>query len=182
MYRVNRHKVILGLLLSAAFSSCSLHPSSFDALSSAQEVVLQADSLRAEGGMFDDSLRLAQSYGILDKWQLFYPDDYAHACYHYGRLLREKDDPVSAMQVFINATNSRTRDYHILGRIYSNMGDLCHLASEFPLSYDMFEHAAEMFLLNRDTLSYYYNLSRMAFEKASLADLEACREIIKEIS
>ena len=154
----------------------------------AQGVVAQADSLWHEGKMYGvddgDSAALAQAYETFGKYSVFsiqFSDTYAHACYHYGKLLRAKDDPVSAMQAFIAATHSRTRDYHILGRVYSNMGDICHLASEFPLAYDMFEQAAEMFLRDRDTLSYYYDLDRMAFEKASLADLEACRVITKEI-
>ena len=78
------------------------------------------------------------------------------------------------MQAFINATHSRTRDYHILGRVYSNMGSICHLAGDFPLSYDMYEKSADMFLQNGDTLSYYYGLNDMAFEKAMLADKEDC--------
>ena len=151
----------------------------------AQEVVAQADSLWHEGRMYGvdegDSAALAQAYERLKElsavsYQLSEVCPfvhrtsllctYAHACYHYGRLLRAKDDPVAAMQVFIDATHSRTKDYHILGRVYSNMGDICHLASEFPLSYDMYERSAEMFLRNGDTLLYYYDLNNMAFELA----------------
>ena len=80
--------------------------------------------MRAEGRTYSDSAELAQAYRTLHKRRAFYPDAYAHGCYHYGRLLREKDNPVAAMQVFINATHSRTRDYHILGRVYSNMGSI----------------------------------------------------------
>ena len=148
----------------------------------AQEVVAQADSLWHDGQMYgidaSDSATLAQAYETLDKSTAFsrrireiFPfahstsslGTYSHACYHYGRLLREKDDPVAAMQVFINATHSHTGDYHILGRVYSNMGSICHLAGEFPLSYDMYEHCADMYLQNGDTLLYYYGLNNMAF-------------------
>ena len=70
------------------------------------------------------------------------------------------------MQAFIAATHSGTKDYHILGRVYNNMGDICHLASEFQLSYAMFEQSANMYLKNGDSLLYYYCLNDMAFELA----------------
>ena len=136
------------------------------ALKDAQETVRQADSLWHAGQMYDDSATLAQAYETLDAWQYFYADDYAHACYHYGKLLRTKEDPVSAMQAFINATHSHTRDYQILGRIYNNMGDICHRAEAFTLSYDMFERSANVFMHDNDTLSYYYCLNDMALELA----------------
>lgn len=109
---------------------------------------------------------VAQAYEILGCRQWRYADAYAHACYHYGRLLREKDDPVAAMEAFINASHSHTHDYHILGRVYSNMGSICHLANEFPLSYDIYEKCADSFLKNGDTILYYYAMNEMAFELA----------------
>lgn len=147
----------------------------------ARQTVAQADSLWAVGASYDDSLSLAQACETLDRWQWFNADDYAHACYHYGRLLRAKDHPVEAMQVFINATHSRTRDYHILGRVYSNMGDIAHLAGEYPLAYDMYEKSGEMYLRNGDTLLYYYDLNNMAFEKALHADKTTTLSLVREI-
>ena len=141
-------------------------------LREAQHVVAQADSLWHEGKMYGadegDSATLAQAYKRLKELSAFscQKSEYAHACYHYGKLLRAKDDPAAAMQVFIDATRSGTKDYHILGRVYSNIGSICHLAGDFQLSYDMFERSADMFLQNGDTLSYYYALNDMAFELA----------------
>ena len=114
-------------------SLCLLTGCSFRSLHETLSVVGEADSLWQQGQMYDDSVRLAQAYSTLRVWRTFYADAYAHACYHYGKLLRANDDPVAAMQVFIDATHSRTRDYHILGRVYSNMGSICHLAGDFPL-------------------------------------------------
>ena len=148
-------------------------------LNEAQSIVAQADSLRAEGRVYDDSACLANACQTLHAWRMIYPDEYAHCCYHYGRLLRAKDDPVSAMEVFINAAHSRTHDRHILGRVYSNMGSLCHLASEYPLSYDMYERSADCFLRNGDSINYYYALNDMAFEKASQGEKEEAYNIIK---
>ena len=152
------------------------------ALHEAQAVVATADSLRAEGQLYTDSVGLAEAYGTLDKWQVLYPDDYAHACYHYGRLLRSQDNPVAAIQVFINATHSRTRDYHILGRVYSNMGSISHLAGEYDLSYDMYERSAKMFLQEGDSLLYYYGVNNMAFEMAEKGDKEKAILLLSEIT
>ena len=156
-----KYYILYLLLLVCAFTACT--PRS---IREAQSVVVLADSLRAEGCVYSDSAELAQAYETLGQWQWFYADEYAHACYHYGRILREKEHPVEAMQVFINATYSHTRDYAILGRVYSNMGDIAHLAGEFPLAYDMFERSVEMYLQSNDTTAYYYVLNDMAYELA----------------
>ena len=155
------------------------------ALREAEEVVAQADSLRAAGQMYGidagDSATLAQAYETLGSLSLFnfhFSPSYAHACYHYGKLLRAKEYPVEAMQCFINATHSRTRDYHILGRVYSNMGDIAHLAGEFPLAYDMYERSGQMYLHNGDSLLYYYDLYNMAFELAEQGKKEKVYKLI----
>ena len=143
----------------------------------AQHVVAQADSLRVnEGRLYDDSLALAEAYTLLGHWRLIYPDDYARACYYYGRMLRSRGDQVSAMRAFIAGSHAPYVDrvvplpwfsnYHILGRIYSNMGTMCHLADEFELSYDMYERSAYSFRTVGDTTSYYYALNEMALELA----------------
>ena len=86
------------------------------------------------------------------------------------------------MQAFIRATHSRTRDYHILGRVYSNMGDLCHLANEYALSYDMYERSGQMYLLNGDSLLYFYDLNNMAYELAEQGQKDEVSLILNIIS
>lgn len=171
-------------LASTLFFSCAP-----ERLREAEEVVAQADSLHAAGQMYGidagDSATLAQAYETLGSLSLFnfhFSPSYAHACYHYGRLLREKDNPVEAMQCFINATHTRTRDYHILGRVYSNMGSICHLAGEFQLSYDMYERSAEMFLQCWDSTAYFYALNDMAFELAEQGKKEEALALVRQIS
>lgn len=171
-----KYYILYLLLLVCAFTACT--PRS---IREAQAVVLQADSLWSAGQMCSDSVSLAQAYETLDQWQWISPDEYVHACYHYGKLLRETEDPVSAMQAFINATHTRSHDYQILARVYSNMGDICHYANDFSLSYDMFEKSANTFLYANDTMSYYYSLYSMAFELAELKDSCACLQILQEI-
>ena len=73
----------------------------------AQQTVALADSLRVnEGATYDDSLALAEAYSTLGHWRLIYPDDYARACYYYGRMLRSRGDQVSAMRAFINGMHA----------------------------------------------------------------------------
>ena len=169
------------------FAACSLVACS-PSIREAQTVVAQADSLWQVGQMYGvdegDSATLAQAYETLKPFVHCTSSlctSYAHACYHYGKLLRAKDNPAEAMQAFINATHSRTHDYHILGRVYSNMGSICHLAGEYQLSYDMYEKSANCFLADHDTLSYYFLLNDMAFEKAMLADKESCLGLLHNI-
>ena len=157
---------IIVWVLAVVLSACGTPKTPEEAL----RTVAEADSLWLSGWSYTDSLSLAHAYEELGEQRTRYPDEFAHACYHYGRLLRTQDDPVSAMQAFINAIHSSTTDYHILGRIYSNIGSLCHLAEEFQLSYEMYEHSADMFLKNRDTLLYYYSLNNMAIELAEQKD------------
>ena len=170
------------LYIRMLLSLCLLTGCSFRTLHETLHVVGEADSLWHQGQMYDDSTQLARTYSALHAWRAFYADEYAHACYHYGKLLRAKEDPVSAMQCFINATHSGTKDYHILGRVYSNMGDICHLAGEYPLSYDIFERSADMFLRNGDTLLYYYGLNNMAFELAEQGKKEETFYLINKIT
>ncbi len=167
---------ILLLMLLCSLSACTPH-----ALHEAKQTVQQSDSLWHAGQPYADSAQLAQAYETLGRWALFCPDEYAHACYHYGKLLRANENPVEAMQCFLNATHSRTRDYHILGRVYSNMGSICHLASEYPLSYDMYAKSANMFLRNGDTLLYYYGLYQMAFEKAETRENDNLKSLLNII-
>ena len=188
--------IVFALLAGMVGQGCSSR-----AIHEAEAVVAQADSLWKAGLMYGidagDSLTLAQAYETLKEHSAFSRQlaevcpfvpctsllrTYAHSCYHYGKLLRAKEHPAEAMQAFINATHSRTRDYHILGRVYSNMGSICHLAGDFPLSYDMYEKSADMFLQNGDTLAYYYGLNDMAYELAEQGNREETLALLNRIS
>ena len=177
----NKHICILCcivcMMLSLGCISCSPR-----ALREARCVVDDADSIWAEGKTYNDSIQLANAFNVLGGWRWIYPDEYVHACYHYGKLLREKDDPAYAMQVFIQATHARTRDLHILGRVYNNMGDIAHRAVEFPHAYSLFKHSANCFWRNGDTLNYYYTLNDMAFELAELGEKDSCYAILNMIN
>ncbi|MBO4361833.1 MAG: tetratricopeptide repeat protein [Paludibacteraceae bacterium] len=159
----------------------------------AQQTVAVADSLRVHHGVaYDDSLALADAYATLGSWSLIYPDDYARACYYYGRLLRSRNDQVSAMRAFIAGTHApyvqrliplwHFRDYHILARIYSNMGTMCHSAGEYQLSYEMYNKSAEYFLIADDSTNYYYTLNNEAFELATLHQYDEALLLLDSIN
>ena len=171
-----KYSILVLTLAALLLSGCKSR-----AVEEAREVIAVADSLRAEGQGYTDSVAIAEAYNTLEKWQYIYPTDYVHACYHYGRLLRNNDDPVAAMQVFINGTHSRSKDYHILGRIYSNMGSISHLAGEYQLAYDMYSRSADLFLKDGDTVSYYYLLNDMAVELAVQGKKEETLVILNQI-
>ena len=135
------HYFYILLLLAGVVSACT------PAVHESRHTLAVADSLRVnEGRLYDDSLALAEAYTLLGHWRLIYPDDYARACYYYGRMLRHRGDQVAAMRAFIAGTHapyvSRVvplpwfSDYHILGRIYSNMGTM----SETLALLDSIEH------------------------------------------
>ena len=143
----------------------------------ARQTIAVADSLRVnEGITCDDSLALANAYTTLGHWRLIYPDDYARSCYYYGRMLRNRNDQVAAMQAFICGMHApyvqrfiplpHFTDYHILGRIYSNMGTMCHLVDEFELAYLMYENSSAQFCHAGDTTMYYYARNAMALQLA----------------
>ena len=165
------HHLYILLLLVGVINACT------PAVHESRHTLDVADSLRVnEGRLYDDSLALAEAYTLLGHWRLIYPDDYARACYYYGYLLRQHNNQVAAMQAFIAGSHapyvSRVvrlpwfSNYHILGRIYSNMGTMSHLADEFELGYDMYELSARSFYKADDTTAYYYALNAMALQFA----------------
>ncbi len=182
---ISHHFYIL-LLLAGVVSACT------PAVHESRHTLDVADSLRVnEGRLYDDSLALAEAYTLLGHWRLIYPDDYARACYYYGRMLRHRGNQVAAMRAFISGTHAPYMqrvvplpwfsDYHILGRIYSNMGTMSHLAGEFELSYEMYKTASEQILKTDDSTSYYYLLNDMAVELAEQKLQNETLSLLKKI-
>lgn len=174
------------LLLLFCFVSCnSLHE--------ARETIAEADSLRAAGVAYDDSLRLDSAYHTLGSWwnRNIHPDDYAGACYYYGRLHRNRGNQVEAMRCFINGTHAQYlykpivnplfSNHSILGRTYSNMGTMCHTIEEYQLSYDMYEKCSMHFKKANDTTAFYYALNDMAFELADMKEKERTLALLDTI-
>ena len=182
-----KYHLYVFLLAALTLVSCNVP----DDVSQAQQTVALADSLRvrqasasADNLSAPDSAALALAYHTLAKnafrrWH--YADDYTRACYHYGRQLRQSGNQVAAMQCFIDGTHSRSRDHLTKERIYNNIGDMCHIAGEFQLSYEMFKKGAEEVKNTKDSIPYYYTLYSMALEMAELKQTEQTHLIINEI-
>ena len=195
--------MVVFVLIATLCMGCGSHVPEDD-IKAVQQTLAEADSLRGMGIIMgmpfrdtkdscsvenhdrcraenEDSLRLAEAVAALYPWRWVYADEYAKANYYYGRFLRAKDHYPEAMQCFIHAIHSRSKDYHILGRVYSNMGTISHLAGEYELSYEMYEHSADMFLRNGDTINYYYALNNMAFELAEQGKKEETFALLQRI-
>lgn len=169
---MNNIRITILLLSACMLFSCSTKSN----IEEAQRTLAIADSLHMEGIAYNDSAKLFKAVETLKHHRLLHPNDYARACYYYGRLLRGCGNQSAAMQAFIDGTqaeylfrpipNPSFSDYAIMGRIYSNMGTLCHLADSFQLSYQMYEQCATRFAGTNDTTMYYYALNAMAYELA----------------
>lgn len=139
----------------------------------------EADSLRSAGQSLSpftfhlspsqsDSTTIASAVSALEPVRFFYPTTYAHANYYYGRLLREAGNHPEAMLAFLRVVHSRTQDHAIKGRSYSNIANMCRLAAEHELAYDIYKLSAEEFLRIPDSIAYYYALNNMAFDLAEI--------------
>ena len=181
------------LVACAWLCSCSCRQVACGGVDDARRTIAVADSLRVNAGMaYDDSIALVRAVEAFDTWsrRTFHPADYAKANYYYGRLLRNHGDLPAAMLAFLRAAHTdpgyparaaRTGlpfrtvsadEYAMLGRVYSNIGTMCHQAKAFELSYDVYEISGKMFMNADDTISYYYTLNSMAYECAELKDEE----------
>ena len=176
------------VLLWSAWLLCACSPV---AVQQAQHALAVADSLPPEALSAADSTALASAVTTLRHRRFSFPDDYARACYRYGRLLRLRGDYPAAMQAFIGATRAPYlirpiplpgfTDYASLARAYSNMGSLCLLASEHRLSYDMYARAADCFLAAGDSLYYYYAEYSMAYQQAELCHRDSTLALVEDI-
>ena len=156
-----RPLILAGALLLLCLSSCT-------SIREAQDVVSTADSLRSEGVLFDDSAKLASAVSALEPLRLIYPTAYAHANYYYGRLLREAGNQPEAMLAFLRVVHSRTKDHEIIARSWSNIANMCRLAADHELAYEIYKRSAEEFLKANDSIAYYYAINNYAYECAEM--------------
>ena len=151
-------------------------------LHEAQSVVAEADNLRNSGIMYDDSTRLAAAVATLKPMRLFHPTDYAKANYYYGRLLRNRENYVAAMQCFIDATESNTDDKELLGRVYSNIATLCSFEENNQLAYQIYEKSSKCFYEAKNLSAYYYALNDMAFMSVLLQEKQNAMSLLQRIA
>lgn len=100
------------------------------------------------------------------------------ALYEEGKTLREEGKPVEAMQVFIQAVQSGTDDEMLLGRVYSNMANMCRQANDHETAFDVYSVSALHFQKAGDSLSYAYALNNMAWEQAAMVHKDSALLLI----
>lgn len=96
----------------------------------------------------------------------------ARSYYEKGRALREKGEQVAAMRTFIKATHCNTDNEALLGRVYSNMANMCRMADEHETAFKVYAISAEHFAKAYDSLAYAYAINNMAWEQAAMGHKE----------
>ena len=102
----------------------------------------------------------------------------AMTLYQNGKALREEGKQVEAMQAFIEAAHSGTDDEALLGRVYSNMANMCRQANDHETAYEVYEMSAAHFRKTDDTLAYAYALNNMAWELAAAGKKEEALKLV----
>ena len=179
-----KHMALI-LALACLFCSCSQ-------VEDARHIVAEADSLRNAGQSLSpfsfhlspsqsDSATIASAVSALEPLRLIYPTAYAHANYYYGRLLREAGNQPEAMLAFLRVIHSRTQDHIIKGRSWSNIANMCRLAADHELAYEIYKRSAEEFLKANDSIAYYYAINNYAYECAEMRKKTIAFESLKII-
>ena len=165
----NVKKLLFAILCAVCLMSCSR-------VDEARGVVAEAEALRlGEGKMYSDSAKIAEAVCALKPLRWIYPTDYARANYYYGKLLREHQNEIEAMRCFIAATHTNTKDYRLLGRVYTNMGALCFSEEYYGIRYQMFLKAYKQFEHTNDTNARFWAIYNLAWGAAQLKSDETYR-------
>jgi len=99
-------------------------------------------------------------------------------CYQNGKALREEGKQEEAMQAFIEAAHSETEDEALLGRVYSNMANMCRQTNDHETAYEVYEMSAVHFKKTDDSLAYAYALNNMAWEQAVMGKKEKALRLV----
>ncbi|MBQ6790222.1 MAG: hypothetical protein IJP76_02065 [Paludibacteraceae bacterium] len=102
----------------------------------------------------------------------------ARALYEQGKMLRAEDEHVQAMQCFLQAAHSRTNDQELLGRVWSNMANMCRQANEHQTAYRVYAISANHFFASGDSLTFAYALNNMAWEQAVMAHKDSALALV----
>ena len=102
----------------------------------------------------------------------------AMTLYQNGKALREDGKQVEAMQAFIEAAHSETEDEALLGRVYSNMANMCRQVNDHETAYRVYCLSAEHFAATGDTLAYAYALNNMAWEQAAMGHKDSALALV----
>ena len=102
----------------------------------------------------------------------------AMTLYQNGKALRKEGKQVEAMQAFIEAAHSGTDDEALLGRVYSNMANMCRQANDHEMAFEVYALSAEHFQKAGDTLAFAYALNNIAWEQAAMAHKDSAGALV----
>ena len=145
-------------------------------------VVHQADSLRSVGVLYTDSAKLSMAVNLLRFRRHKYANEYAKANYYYGRFMLSHEHPVEAMECFIRVIESKTNDYEILGRTYSNMSVIALKENNYEMAFKLDSLSSLNFKKGGMSLNYLYALNLMAYSKAKMKEKNDALNILDSIS
>ena len=106
--------------------------------------------------------------------------DEVQVWYEQGKELRAQGEPQEAMALFLKAVHSSMTDETLLGRVYSNMANICRQANEHALAGYVYALSAEHFAASGDDLAYAYALNNMAWEQAVQAHKDSALLLVAE--
>lgn len=106
--------------------------------------------------------------------------DEVRSLYERGKALRAEEKEEEAMCCFLAATHCSTDDEILLGRIYSNIANMCREADQHELAYRVYTEAMHHFALSGDTLAYGYALNNMAWEQAAMGHKDSAMMLVNE--
>jgi len=101
--------------------------------------------------------------------------------YDLGKQLRCDGQYAEAMTCFLDVLHSEPADNALLGRVWSNIADICQMERNYTLAYAMHVHSAECFLLAADSIHYYYALNNMAIQRALQQEKPATMALLAQI-
>ena len=108
--------------------------------------------------------------------------DNAQADYELGKQMRASGRYPEAMTCFLDAVHSDTQDHVILGRVWSNIADICQMETNYLLAYDMHIRSAECFQQAADSVHYYYALNNMAIQRALQHEKPAAYVLLAQVA
>ena len=138
----------------------------------AQNTLLEADSLYACGGMYSDTIALRDAVSHFEKANRKnqYNDDLARLYYYLGRNHTLNNNDIEAVKCYIAADRLQSSDYELRGRINSNFGHLCRQIDSLKWSFDYFDKAKTDFVKAGDSLRVAHTILYQCFLAAELGD------------
>ena len=148
----------------------------------AKEVMVEADSLLANGVIMRDTAALGGAIRALDNHagRVFAREELAKAYYLMGRNLDDyHHNFADAADCYIEADRIKTKDLVLRGRINSCMGYLCKQDSCFKEALVFYERSSKAFHESGNDWYYAHNLLNVAEQYVNLQEYEKVDSILQ---